>query len=62
MNDTDSTFEARSGRSHKPRRILAIVFQHSRTARDACRLLGEELTRAFLAFIEAGHDVEHRLP
>lgn len=25
MNDTDSTFEARSGRSHKPRRILAIV-------------------------------------
>ena len=62
MNDTDGTFEARSGRSHKPRRILAIVSNTAELHGMPVGFFGEELTRAFLAFIEAGHDVDIASP
>lgn len=57
MNDIDTTFEARSGRSHAPRRVLAIVSNTAKLHGMPVGFFGEELTRAFLAFIEAGHNV-----
>lgn len=62
MTNTDTIFEARSGKVHAPRRILAIVSNTADLHGMPVGFFGEELTRAFLAFLEAGHRVDVASP
>ncbi|KXO96225.1 glutamine amidotransferase [Tsukamurella pseudospumae] len=55
-------FETRSAQTHKPRRILSIVSNTAELRGFPVGFFAEEMTRAFLTFIEAGHTVDLASP
>ncbi|MXV44293.1 type 1 glutamine amidotransferase domain-containing protein [Saccharibacter sp. 17.LH.SD] len=59
---SDIKFESRFGVKHKPRRILSIVSNTADLKGFPVGFFGEEMTRAFLSFIEAGHHVDLASP
>ena len=62
MSVDNTRFETRSGTSHKPRRILSIVSNTAELRGFPVGFFAEEMTRAFLAFTEAGHHVDLASP
>lgn len=62
MTASDLKIESRSGVKHKPRRILSIVSNTADLKGIPVGFFGEEMTRAFLMFIEAGHQVDLASP
>lgn len=62
MPASDLKLETRIGTKHKPRRILSIVSNTADLKGFPVGFFGEEMTRAFLAFIEAGHRVDLASP
>lgn len=62
MPASDLKIESRSGVKHKPRRILSIVSNTTDLQGMPVGFFGEEMTRAFLMFIEAGHQVDLASP
>lgn len=62
MPASDIKVESRSGVKHKPRRILSIVSNTADLKGMPVGFFGEEMTRAFLMFTEAGHQVELASP
>lgn len=56
------TFETRVAPVHKPRRILSIVSNTAELRGFPVGFFAEEMTRAFLEFIEAGHTVDLASP
>ncbi|MCI1058764.1 type 1 glutamine amidotransferase domain-containing protein [Stenotrophomonas maltophilia] len=62
MPASDLKFETRVGVKRKPRRILAIVSNTAQLKGFAVGFFGEEMTRAFLMFTEAGHQVDLASP
>lgn len=57
MPASDLKVETRIGAKHKPRRILSIVSNTAELKGFPVGFFAEEMTRAFLTFIEAGHRV-----
>lgn len=55
-------FETRTAAQHKPRRILSIVSNTAELRGFPVGFFAEEMTRAFLTFIEAGHTVDLASP
>lgn len=62
MPASDLKIESRSGVKHKPRRILSIVSNTADLKGMPVGFFGEEMTRAFLMFHEAGHQVDLASP
>ncbi|WP_370263320.1 type 1 glutamine amidotransferase domain-containing protein [Limnobacter sp.] len=62
MPASDLKVETRIGIQHKPRRILSIVSNTAELKGFPVGFFGEEMTRAFLMFIEAGHQVDLASP
>lgn len=62
MPASDIKVESRSGLKHKPRRILSIVSNTADLKGMPVGFFGEEMTRAFLMFTEAGHHVDLASP
>lgn len=62
MPASDLKFESRSGVKRKPRRILSIVSNTTDLKGIPVGFFGEEMTRAFLMFTEAGHQVDLASP
>lgn len=62
MSASDVKVESRSGVKYKPRRILSIVSNTTDLKGIPVGFFGEEMTRAFLMFIEAGHQVDLASP
>lgn len=62
MPASDLKVESRSGVKHKPRRILSIVSNTADLKGIPVGFFGEEMTRAFLMFVEAGHQVDLASP
>lgn len=62
MSISDLKMETRIGVKHKPRRILSIVSNTARLKGFPVGFFGEEMTRAFLMFTEAGHKVDLASP
>lgn len=62
MTASDLKVETRIGQKHKPRRILSIVSNTAKLKGFPVGFFGEEMTRAFLMFIEAGHQVDLASP
>lgn len=55
-------FETRTAANHKPRRVLSIVSNTAELKGFPVGFFAEEMTRAFLSFIEAGHKVDLASP
>ncbi|PRA48288.1 glutamine amidotransferase [Ochrobactrum sp. MYb68] len=62
MPASDMTVETRIGVRRKPRRILSIVSDTTELKGFPVGFFAEEMTRAFLMFIEAGHRVDLASP
>lgn len=62
MQASDLKVETRIGVKRKPRRILSIVSNTAQLKGFAVGFFGEEMTRAFLMFTEAGHRVDLASP
>lgn len=62
MPASDLKVETRIGVKHKPRRILSIVSNTTELKGFPVGFFGEEMTRAFLMFLEAGHVVDLASP
>lgn len=62
MPVSDLKVETRIGLKHKPRRILSIVSNTAELKGFPVGFFGEEMTRAFLMFLEAGHHVDLASP
>ncbi len=62
MPASDLTVETRVGVRRKPRRILSIVSNTTELKGFPVGFFAEEMTRAFLMFIEAGHRVDLASP
>ncbi len=62
MPANDLHVETRIGVKHKPRRILSIVSNTADLKGFPVGFFAEEMTRAFLAFVEAGHQVDLASP
>jgi len=58
MSVQELKIETRMGKKHKPRRILAIVSNTAQLKGFPVGFFAEEMTRAFLMFTEAGHQVD----
>lgn len=58
MPASDLTLESRTSVKRKPRRILSIVSNTADLKGFPVGFFGEEMTRAFLMFTEAGHQVD----
>lgn len=62
MPASDLKIESRIGVKRKPRRILSIVSNTTDLKGMPVGFFGEEMTRAFLMFTEAGHQVDLASP
>ena len=62
MPASDLKVETRIGVKRKPRRILSIVSNTAQLKGFPVGFFGEEMTRAFLMFTEAGHQVDLASP
>ncbi len=62
MTASDLKIETRIGAKRKPRRILSIVSNTAQLKGFPVGFFGEEMTRAFLMFTEAGHQVDLASP
>lgn len=62
MPASDLKVETRIGTKSKPRRILSIVSNTAELKGFPVGFFGEEMTRAFLMFLEAGHQVDLASP
>jgi len=62
LSASDLKVETRAGVKRKPRRILSIVSNTADLKGFPVGFFGEEMTRAFLAFVEAGHRVDIASP
>jgi len=62
MSASDLKVETRIGVRRKPRRILSIVSNTTQLKGFPVGFFAEEMTRAFLMFIEAGHQVDLASP
>lgn len=62
MPASDLKVETRIGARHTPRRILSIVSNTAELKGFPVGFFAEEMTRAFLAFTEAGHRVDLASP
>ncbi|AVJ32462.1 glutamine amidotransferase [Stenotrophomonas sp. MYb57] len=62
MAASDLKVETRIGVKRKPRRILSIVSNTAQLKGFPVGFFGEEMTRAFLMFTEAGHQVDLASP
>lgn len=62
MPASDLKVETRIGVKRKPRRILSIVSNTAQLKGFPVGFFGEEMTRAFLMFAEAGHEVDLASP
>lgn len=62
MPASDLKVETRIGVKRKPRRILSIVSNTTQLKGFPVGFFGEEMTRAFLMFAEAGHRVDLASP
>ena len=62
MSASDLKVETRIGVKRKPRRILSIVSNTTRLKGIPVGFFAEEMTRAFLMFTEAGHQVDLASP
>lgn len=62
MSASDLKVETRIGVRRKPRRILSIVSNTAQLKGFPVGFFAEEMTRAFLMFIEAGHQVDLASP
>jgi putative intracellular protease/amidase len=62
MPALDLKVETRIGVKRKPRRILSIVSNTAQLKGFPVGFFGEEMTRAFLMFTEAGHQVDLASP
>lgn len=62
MPSSDLKIETRFGVTHKPRRILSVISNTGKLKGYPVGFFGEELTRAFLTFTEAGHQVDVASP
>lgn len=62
MPASDLKVETRIGVKRKPRRILSIVSNTAQLKGFPVGFFGEEMTRAFLMFTEAGHRVDIASP
>lgn len=62
MTASDLKIETRCGIVRKPRRILSIVSNTTQLKGFPVGFFAEEMTRAFLMFIEAGHRVDLASP
>lgn len=62
MPASDLKIETRTGVRRKPRRILSIVSNTARLKGIPVGFFAEEMTRAFLMFTEAGHQVDLASP
>lgn len=62
MPATDLKVETRIGAKSTPRRILSIVSNTAQLKGFPVGFFGEEMTRAFLMFTEAGHHVDLASP
>jgi len=62
MSAPDLKIETRTGKKHKPRRILSIVSNTAQLKGFPVGFFAEEMTRAFLMFSEAGHHVDLASP
>lgn len=58
MSVPDLKIETRIGKKRKPRRILSIVSNTAQLRGFPVGFFAEEMTRAFLMFTEAGHQVD----
>ncbi|HBK4608566.1 type 1 glutamine amidotransferase domain-containing protein [Serratia nematodiphila] len=62
MPFSDLKIETRLGKKHTPSRILSIVSNTAQLKGFPVGFFAEEMTRAFLMFIEAGHRVDLASP
>lgn len=62
MPTSDLKVETRIGVKRKPRRILSVVSNTAQLKGFPVGFFGEEMTRAFLMFTEAGHQVDIASP
>ena len=62
MSASDLKVETRAPAKHKPRRILSIVSNTTTLKGFRVGFFAEEMTRAFLMFVEAGHQVDLASP
>lgn len=62
MPASDLKIETRIGVKRKPRRILSIVSNTTKLKGFPVGFFAEEMTRAFLMFTEAGHQVDLASP
>lgn len=62
MQSSDLKVETRIGAKRKPRRILSIVSNTTELKGFPVGFFAEEMTRAFLMFTEAGHQVDIASP
>lgn len=62
MAASDLIVTTRIGKKHKPRRILSIVSNTADLKGFPVGFFAEEMTRAFLMFTEAGHQVDLASP
>lgn len=62
MSASDLIMQTRIGRRRTPRRVLCIVSNTSQLKGIPVGFFAEEMTRAFLMFLEAGHRVELASP
>lgn len=62
MTASDLRIETRFGTARKPRRILSIVSNTTQLKGFPVGFFAEEMTRAFLMFTEAGHQVDLASP
>lgn len=62
MSASDLKVETRIGVKHKPRRILSIVSNTAQLKGFPVGFFGEEMTRAFSMFTEAGHHLDLASP
>ena len=62
MPASDLQIQTRSGVKRKPRRILSIVSNTTQLKGIPVGFFAEEMTRAFLMFTEAGHQVDLASP
>lgn len=62
MPASDLKVETRIGVKRKPRRILSIVSNTAQLKGFPVGFFGEEMTRAFMMFTEAGHQVDIASP
>ena len=62
MAASDLKLETRIGVKHKPRQILSIVSNTTQLKSFPVGFFAEEMTRAFLMFLEAGHHVDLASP